>query len=86
MRYTCGRKYTRYMYNDDPQVRTPTTARPLRGVGIPSRTLSRIVLHAVRDGSRSRRVDHKSPSLTKVVLWFHFSINYLCQRWRYVRS
>ena len=31
------------------KVRTPTTARPLRGVGIPSRTLSRIALHAVHD-------------------------------------
>jgi len=35
---------------------TPTTARPLCGVGIPSKTLSRIALHAVRDGSRSRRL------------------------------
>ena len=60
MRYTCGRKYTRYMYNDDPQVRTPTTARPLRGAGIPSRTLSRIALHAVHDDSQSRRVVRKS--------------------------
>ena len=42
------------------KVRTPTTARPLRGVGIPSRTLSRIALHAVHDDSRSRRVVRKS--------------------------
>ena len=46
-------------------VRTPTTARPLRGVGIPSKTLSRIALHAVRDGSRSRRVLINSPSFPK---------------------
>ena len=35
----------------------------VRGVGIPSRTLSRIALHAVRHGSRSRRLDEKSRSL-----------------------